>query len=83
MDFVLRGTVQTAVNRQHFALPPFEIFGLLVGWDVHRPFQFGITRAHLLFVGALSVPQAVGGDGFPYRLDNVQTFGQTVNLSFG
>ena len=67
---MLHGAVQAGVDFQHFALAAAERFGRRFAIHAHRPFQFGVAGAHLLLVGALGVPQAVGGrglaDGFAY-----------------
>ena len=64
IDFVLHGFVQAGVDFQDFALPAFKIFGMVRAVNAHRPFEFGIARAHLFFVRALGIPKPVGRHSF-------------------
>ena len=80
---MLHGFVQAGVDFQNFAPAAFEIFGLGRSVYAHRPFEFGIAGPHLIFVSALGIPQAVGGDGFLYGFGDAQLGGELVNLGFG
>ena len=79
---MLHGAVQAGVDFQHFTLTAAERFGRRFAIHAHRPFQFGVACAHLLLVGALGVPQAVGGRGLADGFAYIKRFGQGVDLRF-
>ena len=75
------GPVETDVNVKHLLLAAGKLFARPARFKLrHRPFELGIAGAHLLFVGALAVPQAVGRRGGADGFGHIQRFGQPVHL---
>ena len=62
VHFVTIGRMEAPVDREHFALSLVE--RLFVAGERYRPFELGIARAYLIFVGSVVSPESVGGCRF-------------------